>query len=96
MTCADVAICSTVLKEVRPEDERAQRPRARPAPTIAGRRADLCAYWGRARHAPQALMAYNCLHRGSSTLLCNLWKEMDAENSYPEPWMDQYGAVLGP
>ena len=47
-------------------------------------------YHGWKAHA-QALMAYNCLHRGSSTLLCNLWKEMDAESAYPEPWMDQYG-----
>ena len=38
-------------------------------------------------------MAYNCLHRGASTLLCNLWKEMDAESAYPEPWMDQYGTA---
>ena len=38
----------------------------------------------------QALMAYNCLHRGSSTLLCNLWKEMDTASTYPLPWMGQY------
>lgn len=39
----------------------------------------------------QMLLAYNCLYRGSATLLINLLKQASPRNHYDEPWQAQYG-----
>jgi hypothetical protein len=39
----------------------------------------------------QMLLAYNCLYRGSATLLINLLKQASPRNHYEEPWQAQYG-----
>ncbi|KAL1920915.1 uncharacterized protein VTP21DRAFT_11550 [Calcarisporiella thermophila] len=43
----------------------------------------------------QVLLAYNCLYRGSATLLVNLLYQNDSTGKIREPWEAQYGDGFG-
>ncbi|KAG0344760.1 potassium channel, sub T, member 2 [Podila humilis] len=43
----------------------------------------------------QLLLAYNCRHRGSATLILNLLHPSEPANSYDEGWQAQYGDGTG-
>ena len=43
----------------------------------------------------QMLLAYNCIYRGTGTILINLLRQISTRDSYDEPWQAQYGDGAG-
>lgn len=42
----------------------------------------------------QMLLAYNCIYRGTATIVINLLRQTSARDAYDEPWQSQYGNYL--
>ncbi len=42
----------------------------------------------------QMLLAYNCIYRGTATVLINLLRQTSSRDAYDEPWQSQYGINL--